>query len=110
MVCIFWPDSMKRTVFGVGLFTVNYPIPLSIMGYSYGRIVWVLTRRIDRNIDAPAAIRNDTFHTARKSMVKTFLLVSIALSCVGLVWNFTIYCIILGTRQIGMVHFTKPIL
>ena len=55
---------------------IGFLVPLLILTYCYGRILWVLTRRIGSNLDK-AATQNDTFHVARTNTIKTFLLVGV---------------------------------
>ena len=79
----FWPSKLFGTVFAVLLFGLEYFVPLVILVYCYGRIVWVLNRRIDTNlgntttISTTQRINRDTFQLARKNTIKTFALVAV---------------------------------
>ena len=51
--------------------------------YCYGRILWVLTRRIDSNLDTRGS-HADTFQVAKTNTLKTFLMVGI---CFIICWS-----------------------
>ena len=57
--------------------------PVIILIYCYGKIVWMLTRRIDATLEtngptsAGKSGRNNKFFTARTNTIKTMLLVAI---------------------------------
>ena len=57
-------------------------LPIIILIYCYGRIVWTLTRRIDSNLDK-AGSQNDKFQLARTNTIKTLLFVAL---CFSLCW------------------------
>ena len=62
-------------------------MPLIILVYCYGRIVWVLTRRIDSKLSSSGS--NDTFQLARTNTIKTLLTVAL---CFVICWsNVEIY-------------------
>ena len=88
----FWPKSFSKSIFGVILVIIEYFIPLLILAYCYGKIFWILTRRIESNFDHGTA-KTDTFQIARNNTIKTFLLVSIwfviCWSCVQ--FNYLLY-------------------
>ena len=44
-----WPSDEVKTAFGIGIIFVQFFIPFTVLVFCYGKIVWVLTRRI--NID-----------------------------------------------------------
>ena len=83
MVYAFWPSLLFSSIFGVYMITMQFFIPCVILIYCYGRIVWILTRRIDTNLQG-----NDThtgkFLLARKNTIKTFLLVGL---CFVICWS-----------------------
>ena len=63
---------------------IEFLIPLLIMIFCYGRIIWTLTRRLDSNLDKKGTNTNDTFQMARKNTIKTFLLVAV---CFVICWS-----------------------
>ena len=81
-VYYFWPSPLSKNVFGVSLISVTFFISLIILVYCYGRIVWVLTRRIDSKLSSSGS--KDTFHLARTNTIKTLLLVSL---CFVICWS-----------------------
>ena len=79
----FWPSVPFSSTFGVFLVIIEFIGPLIILIYCYGRIVWVLTRRINSTLETTGT-RADTFQLARKNTLKTFLLISI---CFVICWS-----------------------
>ena len=79
----FWPSDFFNSTFGIFLVTVEFIAPLLILVYCYGRIVWVLTRRIDSTIDIGYK-QTEKFLLARKNTIKTFLIVSV---CFVICWS-----------------------
>ena len=80
----------SRLISGIGIFVIfiEYIGPLFILSYCYGRILWVLTRRIDSNLDSNS-VHADKFLLAKKNAIKTFLLVAI---CFIICWtNLQVY-------------------
>ena len=62
-------------------------MPLIILIYCYGRIVWVLTRRIDSKLSSSGS--SNTFQLARTNTIKTLLTVAL---CFVICWsNVEIY-------------------
>ena len=103
----FWPSDKVRTYFGLGLMTVQIFIPLIILTICYGKILWVLTRRIntdlietkytvdksqdcidqaicDKTLTQATDPGKDKFQLARKYTVKTLLIVS---CCFIICWS-----------------------
>ena len=93
----FWPSLKFSSAFGVFLIFIQFIMPLIILVYCYGRIVWILTRRIDTDIhvvgtasesnisyDKTKVNRRDKFQLARRNTIKTFLLVGI---CFIICWS-----------------------
>ena len=70
------------SAFGICLVLIEFLIPLFILIYCYGRIVWVLSRRIDSQFNS-AENQTDKFQITRRNTIKTFLLISI---CFILCW------------------------
>ena len=79
----FWPSVLFSSIFGVFLVIIEFTGPLVILIYCYGRIVWVLTRRIDSELQ-PSSSKTDTFQLARTNTLKTFFMISI---CFVICWS-----------------------
>ena len=69
---IFWPSPLLKSTYGVSIFFITFFIPLVIFICCYGKIVWVLTRRIDFSL---RGVKNDVFELARTNTIKMLLLV-----------------------------------
>ena len=74
---------MFRKGFGVFLVIIEFIGPLIILVYCYGRIIYILTRRMDTNFHATSS-QTDTFQMARKNTIKTFFLISV---CFVVCWS-----------------------
>ena len=82
-----WSNVLFTHAYGIFLIVLNFMIPILILSYCYGRILWVLTRRIDTNVGDSTdrttpgnKIENQIrgkFQLARTNTFKTFLLVGI---------------------------------
>ena len=84
----FWPSPVIKSIFGVFILSITFFIPLIILIYCYGRIVWVMTRRIDSKLNT-SGTNVDTFHVARTNTIKTLLTVAL---CFVICWsNIEIY-------------------
>ena len=102
-VVILWPSDTVKTVFGFGLITIQFFIPLMILIICYGKIVLVLTRRINtdliklkspvnnsENVGNPAGnaqatdTGKDKFQLARRNTIKTLLIVA---CCFIICWS-----------------------
>ena len=70
----FWPSPLFKNAYGVFVFIITFLVPLIILIFCYGKIVWVLTRRIDSNL---SGMKNDKFELARTNTIKTLLLVAL---------------------------------
>ena len=79
----FWPSDFFQRAFGVCILIIEFFGPLCVLIYCYGRIVWILTRRMDSNLDKGCQQTN-TFQLARKNTVKTFLIISV---CFIICWS-----------------------
>ena len=98
----FWPSPLAKGIFGIFALSFTFFIPLIILMYCYGRIVWVLTRRTDSKLSGGSGSRNgtgsrsgsgsgssDTFYVARTNTIKTFLTVAV---CFVICWsNIEVY-------------------
>ena len=83
MVYAFWPSLLLSTIFGIVMIVIQFIIPLIILVYCYGRIVWILTRRIDSNLQA-SNMQTEKFLLARKNTIKTFLIIGL---CFVICWS-----------------------
>ena len=84
-VCLpytFWPSSLFKSTFGVILVLIEYLFPFMILVYCYGRILWILSKRIDSNFGI--SVNQDQFLLARQNTLKTFLLVGL---CYIICWS-----------------------
>ena len=85
MVCAtsVWPSRLLSSIFGVVIVCIQFIGPVFILAYCYGRIAWILTRRIHSNLEIASSrcdvdnIINSKFLKARNNMIKTVLLVGI---------------------------------
>ena len=80
------------SAWGVFVICIQFIGPLFILVYCYGRIVWILTRKIDSNLDnkernttTTESVLSKRFSAARNNTIKTFLLVSV---CFFVCWVF----------------------
>ena len=73
----FWPNALLRRIVGVFLVCISFILPLSILLICYGRIIWILTRRIDSNF-SKTRNQNDKFELARTNTLKTLMTVALA--------------------------------
>ena len=71
MVYAFWPSLLLSTIFGIVMIVIQFIIPLIILVYCYGRIVWILTRRIDSNLQASNML-TESFFWPGKILLKPF--------------------------------------
>ena len=79
----FWPSPLFKRIFGFFNIFVMFVIPLIILVYCYGRIVRILTRRIESNLDNTGT-QSEKFLLARTNTVKTLLLVGL---CFIICWS-----------------------
>ena len=78
-VCVpydIWP-GVFYSIFGVVIQFILFILPLTILAYCYGRILWVLHSRISINTTQPQSNQGEKFELARKNTIKTFLLVGL---------------------------------
>ena len=78
-VCVlydFFP-GVFYSVFAIFIQFLIFILPLIILVDCYGRIVWVLHRRINTNTTESQSNLGDKFLLARKNTIKTFLLVGL---------------------------------
>ena len=81
----FWPNRLSNSIFGIFVICIHFIIPLIILTYCNGRIIWILTRRLDSNFEndgGTSSLNNtqtskDKFQLARTNTLKTFLLVGV---------------------------------
>ena len=108
----FWSSPLAKGIFGIFALSFTFFIPLMILIYCYGRIVWVLTRRTDSKLNSGSESGSgtgngtgsgrgtgsgtgsgsgpiNTFHVARTNTIKTFLTVAV---CFVICWsNIEVY-------------------
>ena len=72
MLYTFWPNPLSKNTYGVFIFFITFLTPLIIFIFCYGRIVWILTRRIDSSLNGA---KNDKIELARTNTIKMLLLV-----------------------------------
>ena len=99
MCRVLWPSEEVQTVFAIGIICIQLFIPFLILIFCYGKIVWVLTRRINTDLikttsqctidDSKNAINTtDTgrvkFQMARRNTIKTVLIVGL---CFIICWS-----------------------
>ena len=70
----FYPSALPQSAVGVFLIVIEFILPIFILFYCYGRILWVLTRRIDNNLSNQII----TFEVARRNTLKTFVLIGVS--------------------------------
>ena len=74
-VCVIYAE--KPGIFYYMYVFILFILPLIILVYCYGRIVWVLYRRVNTNTTESQSNLGDKFLLARKNTIKTFLLVGL---------------------------------
>ena len=95
-----WPKTEEaRKAFAVSTICIQFFIPLIVLVFCYGRIVWILTRRINTDLlQNKSKIRNigqvsetnvgnnskDKFQVARKNTIKTLFIVGL---CFIICWS-----------------------
>ena len=84
-----WPNDSAKTIYGIVLIAILFFIPFIILVFCYGRILWMLTRRINTDMtdvevegtkgkDNKAQLgdaNRDKFQVARRNTIKTLLIV-----------------------------------
>ena len=77
------PSRFLSSIWGVVIVYIQFLGPVIILIYCYGKIAWMLTRRIDSNLVASSVTSefgnrvNTKFLKARNNTIKTVLLVGI---------------------------------
>ena len=88
MVYAIWPNNLIKNIFGVVFIWIQFIIPILILIYCYGHIVWVLSGRISTKPqpkqDNILTTQTNTFQVAKTNTIKTFLLVAI---CFVICWS-----------------------
>ena len=88
MVYAIWPSSLVKNIFGVVFIWIQFIIPILILVYCYGRIIWVLAGRISKRQqpkqDNILTTQTNTFQVAKTNTIKTFLLVAV---CFVVCWS-----------------------
>ena len=71
-----WPSDALQSGVGVLVVFISFLIPLIILIYCYGMILWVLWKRIDSNLDKGGMSQSSAkFQTAQKNVIKTLFIV-----------------------------------
>ena len=70
----FYPSALPQSAVGVFLIVIEFILPIFILFYCYGRIMWVLTRRMDNNLSN----QSNRFEVARRNTLKTFVLIGVS--------------------------------
>ena len=84
-----------KTIFGLALMFIQFFIPVIILIICYGKIVWVLTRRINSDLIENKSTKiaehgtvkdtgKDMFELARRNTIKTLLIVAL---CFIICWS-----------------------
>ena len=95
-----WPNDSVRISYAIVLIAILFFIPFIILVFCYGRILWMLTRRINTDItdvkahgiedkgkDNKAQLgdaHKDKFQVARRNTIKTFVIVG---CCFVICWT-----------------------
>ena len=85
MVCVtsVWPSRLLSSIWGILIVCIQFIGPVIILVYCYGKIAWILTRRIDSNLEISSStsevenVIKSKFLKARNNTIKTVLLVGI---------------------------------
>ena len=72
----FESSPLLKKVFGVVLFFLKVLLPLIILIFCYGKIVWILSRRLDFNTNS-GNLHSDKFQLAKTNTIKTMFLVAL---------------------------------
>ena len=86
-----WPSDDWKTAFGILIICIEFFIPVFVVLFCYGRIIWALTRRINtdvmrknRGMSTTADLATDKFLLARRNTIKTLLIVAL---CFIICWS-----------------------
>ena len=66
---------MFQSVFGVSIIVAEFIIPLMILIYCYGRILWIIRARIETKMGSQDTL-TPKFELAKNNVIKTFFLVA----------------------------------
>ena len=83
LLSVLWPSLFLSSVIGVITIVMQFILPLIILLFCYGRIIWMLRGRINSNFSNNGN-KSDKFQTAKKNTIETFLLVTI---CFVICWS-----------------------
>ena len=70
-----WPSPMIQNAVGIFVIFVDFLVPLVILVYCYGRILWVIRARIGSKMGTDDA-QTAKFEQARNNVIKTLFLVA----------------------------------
>ena len=72
----FWPAAKIKNIVGTFAVCVQFIIPVLILFYCYGRILWIITKRIDSNFNRNVT-QTDMFQAARNQTIKLLVIVAL---------------------------------
>ncbi len=81
-VRLIWPSEMSQTAMGFVYMLIEFFLPLLIILFCYGRIIWMLSKRVKStfleqdNNSKRRASHNNTFELAKKNTTITLLIVA----------------------------------
>ena len=97
MLYVIYPNLLTRKVVGVYFFCFVLFIPVLILIFVYGRIAWVLARKVDENLtekgrkqienkseDSTTDVHKKNYELARRNIIKTLTLVA---ACFVICWT-----------------------
>ena len=79
----FWISPAYQRAFGIFRVTEQFFVPLIILTFCYGRIIFVLSKRASSNHDRKES-KNDQFELAKRNTINTFLIISV---CFVICWT-----------------------
>ena len=75
--CLFqeyWPSPTFQAIFTIFVVFVEFIVPLIILVYCYGRILWIIRKRIESKM-ARGKTQTAKFELARNNVIKTLFIV-----------------------------------
>ena len=72
------------TFYGIFVQFIQFILPLIILVYCYGRIIWVLHSKVEFKSSESKSNQGNKFELARKNTIKTFVLVGL---CLIICWS-----------------------
>ena len=98
MLYVVYPNLLTRKIVGVYFFCFVLFIPVLILIFVYGRIAWVLARKVDEDltdkgrreqienkaVDKATNVRKRNYELAKRNVIKTLTLVA---ACFVICWT-----------------------